>query len=211
MNPLEEQINTFIDPEFNAEASARHFFATNSENELARKLNEMAAVQSSVEGILKQKVRQNYRVFLHANDEIARVGKDMVDLNQLIGHTQGLIQSISESRESEHAKSIARRRNRISTVKRRLVEVPFQSLSVKYGDVSLTARGINDIPPVILNAPNDLIRLIIEQMYPQAVLLISQLQEYFVGVTADEGCSHFCIIFSEHKRHCGRYYDFDIY
>lgn len=187
MNSLEDQINTFLDPDFNVEASARHFFATNSENELSRKLNEMANVQSSVEAVLKQKVRQNYKVFLHANDEISRVGKDMVDLNLLIGHTQGLIQSISVSRETEHAKSIAQRRNRTSTVKRRLVEVPFQSLSVKYGDISATARGINDIPTVILNAPNDLIRLIIEQMYPQAVLLISQLQEYFVGVAADEG------------------------
>jgi Vps51/Vps67 len=187
MNSLEDQINTFLDPDFNVEASARHFFATNSENELSRKLNEMANVQSSVEAVLKQKVRQNYKVFLHANDEISRVGKDMVDLNLLIGHTQGLIQSISVSRETEHAKSIAQRRNRTSTVKRRLVEVPFQSLSVKYGDISATARGINDIPTVILNAPNDLIRLIIEQMYPQAVLLISQLQEYFVGIAADEG------------------------
>ena len=187
MNSLEDQINTFLDPDFNVEASARHFFATNSENELSRKLNEMANVQSSVEAVLKQKVRQNYKVFLHANDEISRVGKDMVDLNLLIGHTQGLIQSISVSRETEHAKSIAQRRNRTSTVKRRLVEVPFQSLSVKYGDISATARGINDIPTVILNAPNDLIRLIIEQMYPQAVLLISQLQLYFVGVAADEG------------------------
>lgn len=187
MNSLEDQINTFLDPDFNVEASARHFFATNSENELSRKLNEMANVQSSVEAVLKQKVRQNYKVFLHANDEISRVGKDMVDLNLLIGHTQGLIQSISVSRETEHAKSIAQRRNRTSTVKRRLVEVPFQSLAVKYGDISATARGINDIPTVILNAPNDLIRLIIEQMYPQAVLLISQLQEYFVGIAADEG------------------------
>lgn len=187
MNSLEDQINTFLDPDFNVEASARHFFATNSENELSRKLNEMANVQSSVEAVLKQKVRQNYKVFLHANDEISRVGKDMVDLNLLIGHTQGLIQSISVSRETEHAKSIAQRRNRTSTVKRRLVEVPFQSLSVKYGDISATARGINDIPTVILNAPNDLIRLIIEQMYPQAVLLMSQLQEYFVGIAADEG------------------------
>lgn len=187
MNSLEDQINNFLDPDFNVEASARHFFATNSENELSRKLNEMANVQSSVEAVLKQKVRQNYKVFLHANDEISRVGKDMVDLNLLIGHTQGLIQSISVSRETEHAKSIAQRRNRTSTVKRRLVEVPFQSLSVKYGDISATARGINDIPTVILNAPNDLIRLIIQQMYPQAVLLISQLQEYFVGIAADEG------------------------
>ena len=187
MSSLEDQINTFLDPDFNVEASARHFFATNSENELSRKLNEMANVQSSVEAVLKQKVRQNYKVFLHANDEISRVGKDMVDLNLLIGHTQGLIQDISVSRETEHAKSVAQRRNRTSTVKRRLVEVPFQSLSVKYGDISATARGINDIPTVILNAPNDLIRLIIEQMYPQAVLLISQLQEYFVGIAADEG------------------------
>ena len=110
MNSLEDQINTFLDPDFNVEASARHFFATNSENELSRKLNEMANVQSSVEAVLKQKVRQNYKVFLHANDEISRVGKDMVDLNLLIGHTQGLIQSISVSRETEHAKSIAQRR-----------------------------------------------------------------------------------------------------
>jgi Vps51/Vps67 len=187
MSLLEDQIDTFIDPDFNVEAAARHFFATNSENELSRKLNEMATIQSSVETVLKQKVRQNYKVFLHANDEIARVGKDMVDLNMLIGHTQGLIQNISDSRESEHAKSVAQRRNRTSTVKRRLVEVPFQSLSVKYGDISATARGVRDIPAVILNAPTDLIRLIIEQMYPQAVLLISQLQEYFIGFQADEG------------------------
>ena len=134
MNSIEDQIDTFIDPDFNAEEAARHFFASNTENELSRKLNEMTGIQTSVEAILKQKVRQNYKIFLHANDEISRVGKEMVDLNLLIGHTQGLIENISQNREDEHLKTVLMRRNRTSTVKRRMAEPSFQPLSVKYGD-----------------------------------------------------------------------------
>lgn len=186
MHSLEDQIDVFIDPKFDAESAARHFFASHSENELSRKLNEMSVVQSSVETVLKQKVRQNYKVFLHANDEITRVGKEMVDLNILIGHTQGLIESISSNRESEHAKSAQIRRSRTSLGSRRLEEASSISLSIKYGDITTNSDGIIGIPPVILKAPDDLLRLVIEQMYPQAVLLISQLQEYFSGV-AEEG------------------------
>ena len=61
MNSIEDQIDTFIDPDFNAEEAARQFFASNTENELSRKLNEMTGIQTSVEAILKQKVRQKDR------------------------------------------------------------------------------------------------------------------------------------------------------
>ena len=197
MNSIEDQIDTFIDPDFNAEEAARHFFASNTENELSRKLNEMTGIQTSVEAILKRKVRQNYKIFLHANDEISRVGKEMVDLNLLIGHTQGLIENISRNREGEHLKTVLMRRNRTSTVKRRMAEPSFQPLSVKYGDINKDI--VTNIPPVIMKAPDNLVRLVIEQMYPQAVQLISQLQEYFSGVIEEgsEFCA-FCHFYSGH-------------
>ena len=61
-----------------------------------------------------------------------------------------------------------------------MAEPSFQPLSVKYGDINKDI--VTNIPPVIMKAPDNLVRLVIEQMYPQAVQLISQLQEYFSGV-----------------------------
>ena len=89
---LEDQIEIFTDPRFNSELAAQHFFASNAENEIMRKLSEMTVIQGSIETVLKQKVRQNYKAFLHANEEIKQVGVEMKDLLKLIDNTEELVQ-----------------------------------------------------------------------------------------------------------------------
>ena len=42
--------------------------------------------------ILRQKVRENYSLFMHANSEIQRVGVEMADLKHLIDLTKKTLQ-----------------------------------------------------------------------------------------------------------------------
>ena len=92
MFTLDDKIEIFTDGRFSAEAAAQHFFATYGEAEVTRKLGEMSGLQSEIEKVLKQKVRQNYGMFVHANDEISRIGAEMAELRTLIDGTHALIQ-----------------------------------------------------------------------------------------------------------------------
>jgi hypothetical protein len=111
-------------------------------------------VQDSVESILKQKVRDNYKVFLHANDEITRVGKEMIDLNNLILYTQELIKDISLSRKKESSPTALRLKDKDNEQ----IDDGFMSLSVKYGEVSKDNEALQDIPIHVRKAPDDLVR-----------------------------------------------------
>ncbi len=91
MYSLEDQIELYIDDNFNAEAAAQHFFASYGESDISKKLNEMGNIQLSIETVLKQKVRTNYGMFLQANEQINQVGVEMADLKHLIENTQKLI------------------------------------------------------------------------------------------------------------------------
>lgn len=48
-------------------------------------------VQRSIEGILKEKVRNNYGMFLQATELIHKVGVEMADLKHIVDNTQKLI------------------------------------------------------------------------------------------------------------------------
>ena len=87
MDPLDQEVDLFTDPLFNAEVNARHFFTTNNEAELNRKLNDMSRKQVAVERILKLKVRENYKSFLLANNEVIVVEQEMKDLTGLRSKT----------------------------------------------------------------------------------------------------------------------------
>jgi hypothetical protein len=51
----------------------------------------MTAIQHNIEMILKKRVRDNYNLFLFANERICQVGKEMADIKHLIENTQKLL------------------------------------------------------------------------------------------------------------------------
>lgn len=191
-----------------------------------------------METILKQKVRSNYKIFLHANDEINRVGKEMIDLNQLINHTHGVIQDISTNRQKEKLNYNTQNTNSSSLISnstekssKNMLKIKenvnkkhennnesssFLSLAEKYGDISSSVNAYNNntanndntdsnpfndrsnngntdnvlissIPAEIRKGPDKLIRLVVEQQYPTAVILVVQLEKYFNEITIDKG------------------------
>lgn len=88
---LEDQIEDYTFEHFNASQSAQHIFASFSESDVAKKLNEMAGVQQAIESVLKQEVKKNYAAFLSATEQIQQVGQEMTEFRQLIQNTQKLL------------------------------------------------------------------------------------------------------------------------
>lgn len=101
MFSLEDQIDTYSDPHYNASQHAQYFFSTNAETEVQRKLNEMAGVQHQIESILQKKVKENYELFLDANVGIRSVGNEMTTLKELVIDTQQLMESVRKNRAEE--------------------------------------------------------------------------------------------------------------
>lgn len=105
---------------------------------------------------MKKKVRENYKVFLHANDEINRVGKEMIDLNNLISYTQDLIKDISLSRKKESQYPF------VLDIEKKddedLGNGSYISLSAKYGEISKDDEADADIPIHVKKGPDDLVR-----------------------------------------------------
>jgi hypothetical protein len=88
---LEDQIEDYIFEHFNASQSAQHIFASYTESDVTKKLNDMASVQQAIESVLKQEVKKNYATFLSATEQIQQVGQEMTEFRQLIQNTQKLI------------------------------------------------------------------------------------------------------------------------
>jgi peptidoglycan hydrolase CwlO-like protein len=55
----------------------------------------MGNIQHQIEDMLKHRVRENYNLFMHANEEIEQVGDEMKALRALIETTQQLLQDVS--------------------------------------------------------------------------------------------------------------------
>lgn len=89
---MDDQISKYTDTKFNPSTEAQRFFAAYGEHEISRKLTDMSNLQQQIETVLKQTVKDNYLVFLQANDQIAQVGQEMQDLKHLIQNTRKLIQ-----------------------------------------------------------------------------------------------------------------------
>ncbi len=88
---LEDQIDLYAYEHFDPSATAQTIFATSSENEITKKLEDMSEIQRSIEKVLKETVKSNYSSFLYATEQINQVGLEMSELRQLITNTQKLI------------------------------------------------------------------------------------------------------------------------
>lgn len=104
----DETVAIYSASNFSPELAAKIFFSEHSEGEVTNKLHELANLQvgifpwvfigidnslkGQIELILRQKVRENYSLFMYANHEINRVGVDMNDLKHLIEDTKKILQ-----------------------------------------------------------------------------------------------------------------------
>lgn len=88
---LEDQIEVYIQEDFNPSLAAQRFFASYGEEQISKRLGEMSKMQQSIENVLKQSVRSNYSSFLQANNQITQVGQEMSELKHLIENTRKLI------------------------------------------------------------------------------------------------------------------------
>ena len=89
---LDDQMEIYIDPHFNAKDSAQQFFAQHGEQEITKKLNDMSKIQQNIETVLKASVKSQYTSFLQATEEISMVGQEMDELKHLVANTQKLMQ-----------------------------------------------------------------------------------------------------------------------
>lgn len=94
MLSLDDHIEYYTDPHFDASQSAQQIFASYGETEIAKKLNDMSKIQSSIETILKTNVKENYPTFLQATEQVNQVGQEMSELKILIENTKKLINVI---------------------------------------------------------------------------------------------------------------------
>ena len=149
-HPLDEELDLFTDPLFAAEHAARVFFSTSSEVELNRKLNDLSRKQIAVERILKQKVRENYKSFLFANNEVASIGQDMEDLTGLVGQISDYVAGIRANRENETIKHrLKSKSNNEST----LSAASSSQTTVKTKGTKTTRKsGANSVDDAVANA-----------------------------------------------------------
>lgn len=178
MFTLDDKIEIFTDTRFSAEAAAQHFFATYGEAEVTKKLTEMSGLQGEIEKVLKQKVRQNYGLFMHANEEISRIGMEMQELQGLVDNTRKLIQDVQSNRETEARLEEARMQRKSEQAK----------VHVKSSESIDTGGGSSAIASWVSSAPEDMTRLIVEQQFQQAVSLALRFKAYIdslKGMAAD--------------------------
>lgn len=161
---MEDNLENYIDDKFSPAASAQKFFASYGENEIAKKLNDMTKLQQSIENILKQNVRDNYLIFLQANDQIAHVGQEMTDLKHLIENTRKLIQDVRGTKLSD---SRAMRANSLLPVlQSKIVE------DERRREERQQPEAATGLPAWLLRAPDELAQFVVEQQYQKAVSIV---------------------------------------
>ena len=202
---LDDRIEIFTDPRFNSENAARHFFASYGEADVARKLSEMSGLQGEIEKVLKQKVRQNYGMFMNANEEVNKISAEMSDLKKLIDSTATMIQEVRSNRQGESGKI------KLSTLVPHLSNIRALATKALHGELDMlpeemmaqleskrssltrvkTAGGgvTATVTPWVLQAPDDLASFIVEQQYHHAVSLVLKLRGYVNGQGSSAGAA----------------------
>lgn len=132
-----DNILMYADDQFNPEADARNLFATESTN-IDHRIDIYKDLEAQADAILRKRVHDNYQMFLKANEEISKVGKDMVELKQLVESTQDLINKVKDNRiaDIKGTKTSAATTERVSALSERPV-----SMSTKNTNDAAGERG----------------------------------------------------------------------
>lgn len=170
---MDSHIHHYAASDFSASASAASFFAEHTDQEVQRKLNELAGLQTKTEATLRETVAENYGSFVKANAEIRSLGGEMGDLKDLIGSTLRLVQEMKSFRLLD-AKAIKANDT-----------TPVNEAASSEADIA-EASSLR-IPQWVISAADDLDRLILEHRYTQAAALINRTQDYYTTVAGSDG------------------------
>ena len=99
IHALDERTAVYSDPIFDAENAARRLFASSTEAELNKKVNDLIQLRSASERILKKEVHSNYKLFLRAHDDFHKVRLEINDTEHLIEQTFVHLQNVRNSRQ----------------------------------------------------------------------------------------------------------------
>ena len=153
-------------------------FQSFGEAEIGRRIRDMSGLVKDIEVVLKEKVRQNYQLFLQTNDEINRVGLEMADLQTLIESTRAMLIDIrrmrEENKDQTNTAMVKAKVDRLNY----LIENNMSYIGDSHGHVDFDA---NDVPIWFSRAPEELVRCIVEQEYDSAVNIVITSRK-FIGV-----------------------------
>jgi|LauGreSBDMM110SN_4_FD.fasta_scaffold964250_1 uncharacterized pyridoxamine 5'-phosphate oxidase family protein len=76
MNTLKDSIELYSDPEFNPEQTAQTLYTVHDdEPQMRRHINSMFTAQYKIELLLQKRVKENYKLFIHTNNEMDSIMK----------------------------------------------------------------------------------------------------------------------------------------
>ena len=76
MNTLKDSIELYSDPEFNPEQTAQTLYTVHDdEPQMRRHIHSMFTAQYKIELLLQKRVKENYKLFIHTNNEMDSIMK----------------------------------------------------------------------------------------------------------------------------------------
>ena len=178
MFTIHDHVEYYAQRDYVAASEAQMLFQSFGESEIGRRIREMSSLVKDIEVVLKQKVRQNYQLFLQTNDEISRVGLEMSDLQTLIESIRVMLLDIRRMREEGKGQSntavIKAKVDRLNY----LIENNMSYISDSVDNVDM---DVSDVPAWFLRSPEDLVRCMVEQEYDSAVNIVITTRK-FIGM-----------------------------
>ena len=89
---LEDHILFYSNENYDPLFQAQQLFTAHAPEEIQRNINHIATIQTNIEQLLTDRVRQHYTSFLKAHDGIRSLEHDIEELQNLIKATQHLIE-----------------------------------------------------------------------------------------------------------------------
>ena len=169
---LDELIDEFKDP-FDAHRQAQDLFTNNSEDDVQRKIQQLAKAQGKLESLLQEKVRSNYGLFIGVSTEVGVVEKQLSELKVYLERIYECVQQV---------------RNLELNFDEDIIENDFSSSSSSssssnpgnYWRAGESASGayIDGLPSWLLESPRALQRCLAEHTYSEAVDIVCKVREF---------------------------------
>ena len=170
---LDNLIEEFKDP-FDAHRRAQDLFTNNSEEDVQRKIQQLAKAQGKLESLLQEKVRSNYGLFVGVSTEVGVVEKQLSELKAYLERIHECVQQVrnlelnfddEEIIESELSSSFSSSSS---------------SNPGSYWRAGETASGayVDGLPLWLLESPRALQRCLAEHTYSEAVDIVCKVREF---------------------------------
>jgi len=168
MNTLKDNVEFYSNPSFDAEQTAQSLYSVHDDEiQMHRHITSMGVAQRKIELLLQKRVRENYKMFMHANNEIDTVETQMRNLKKLIETTQRVIQDVRTNRSQGGG----------ATVQFTAREPP-ASIELQLQGVGSTVYAEKKLPDWFSDSPNDLDRFTVEQRFHEAIALVKKAKIY---------------------------------